>query len=126
MSGGKRSHEVAEVTGYHVERIRQIVRRYNKEGPSGLGDQRQHNKGKPRLLTAEQEAELKDEVEEAFAAGRPRTGVQVAHRMSEILGRPVRRERGWELLKRWEQSLKVPRRQHVKQDPAALDLLKKT
>lgn len=122
---GKRSQEVAEVTGYHVERVRQLVRRYNAQGPSALGDQRQHNTGGEALLSERQEAELKAEVEQAFAEGQPYTGVQVARRMSEILGRPVRRQRGWELLKRWKHRLKVPRRQHVKYEDKAAELFKK-
>ena len=125
LSQGKRSQEVAEVTGYHVERVRQLVRRYNQEGPEGLGDQRQHNLGRERLLSEEQERELKTEVEAAFAAGQAYTGVDVARRMSEMLGRPVIRQRGWELLKRWKHQLKVPRRQHIKQDPNAVELFKK-
>ena len=125
LSQGKRSQEVAAVTGYHVERVRQLVRRYNAQGPSGLGDQRQHNSGGEHLLSEQQEADLKTEVEQAFADGHPYTGVQVASRMSELLGRPVRRQRGWELLKRWKHTLKVPRRQHVKYDDKAADLFKK-
>jgi transposase len=125
LSQGKRSQEVAEVTGYHVERVRQLVRRYNTQGPAGLGDQRQHNAGGEALLSEQQEADLKAEVEQAFADGQPYTGVQVAKRMSEILGRPVRRQRGWELLKRWKHALKVPRRRHVKFDDQAAELFKK-
>lgn len=126
LSRGKRSHEVADVTGYHVERVRQIVRRYNQHGPAALGDQRQHNQGKARLLTPEQETQLQNEAETAFAEGRPYNGPQLARRMSELLGRPVRRERGWELLTRWQHRLKVPRPQHAKQAPHAVETLKKT
>lgn len=124
LSQGKRSQEVAEVTGYHVKRVRQLARRYNREGPQGLGDQRQHNPGRKRLLTQQQESELQAEVEAAFTAGQAYTGVDVARRMSEILGQPVIRQRGYELLKRWKHQLKVPRRQHIKQDPKAVDLFK--
>jgi hypothetical protein len=50
------------------------------------------------LLIAEQEAELRQEVEQGIADEQVWTGVMVAQRMSEILGQPVHRTRGWELL----------------------------
>jgi transposase len=126
MAQGKRSHEVAAVTGYHVERVRQIVRDYNKGGPAQVGDQRPGRGGRKRLLTAEQEAILQAEVEQAFTDGQPYTGVQVAQRMSEVLGRPVHPARGWTLLQRWQHRLKLPRRQHVKRDVAEGEAFKKT
>ena len=126
MAQGKRSHEVAEVTGYHVERVRQIVRDYNHGGPEQIGDHRPGRSGRKRLLTAEQEAALQAEVEQAFADGQAYTGVQVAQRMSEMLGRPVHPARGWALLQRWQHRLKQPRRQHVKRDVAEGEAFKKT
>lgn len=68
----------------------------------------------------------KAEVEEAFAQGQPSTGVQVAQRMSALLGRAVYPARGWELLQRWGHRLKVPRPAHVKRDKQAGNVFKKT
>lgn len=126
MAQGRRVPEVAKITGYNAERVRQIVRGYNTEGPTSLRDKRRGRNGRPRLLSASQEALLQQEFEEAFARGEPYTGVQVARRMSEILERPVARMRGWDMLGRWQHRLKVPRPAHVKRDQQAGEVFKKT
>ena len=125
MAQGRRVPEVAEIVGYNVERVRQIVRKYNVEGPASLTDKRAGRSGRPRLLSAREERDLQSEVEEAFAQGQPYTGVQVAQRMSELLGRTVYPARGWELLQRWGHRLKVPRSEHVKRDKQAGEVFKK-
>ena len=126
MSQGRRVSEVAEIVGYNAERVRQIVRRYNKEGPASLADKRAGRSGRRRLLTAAVEKNLQNEVVEAFVDGQPYTGVQVARRMSELLGREVHPARGWDLLQRWGHRLKVPRPEHVKRDKQAGEVFKKT
>lgn len=126
MSQGRRVPEVAEIVGYNVERVRQIVRQYNVAGPASLTDKRAGRSGRRRLLSAHEERDLQNEVEEAFAQGQPYTGVQVAHRMSELLGCAVYPARGWELLLRWGHRLKVPRPEHVKRDKQAGEVFKKT
>src|SRR5260221_5666387 len=69
LSVGKTSSEVAAVTGYCVDWIRKLVRRYNAGGLVAVGDGRHHNPGQPRLLSAEQDAELLAELAKAVAAG---------------------------------------------------------
>src|SRR5260221_3436689 len=77
LSVGKTSSEVAAVTGYGVDWIRKLVRRYNAGGLVAVGDGRHHNPGQPRLLSAEQDAELLAELAKAVAAGQnPRGGPQ--------------------------------------------------
>jgi hypothetical protein len=58
---GKRTGEVAEVSGYSAAWVRALIRRCNAQGPSTIGDQRQHNQGGQRLLDAKQEADLREE-----------------------------------------------------------------
>lgn len=123
---GKTTAEVAELSGFSVAWVRQVAGRYNREGVAGLGDQRHHNPGQKRLLSAEQEAQLKAEVETAEASGHAWNGVQVARRMSELLGQPVHAVRGWEMLKRWEYRLKTPRPRHVKADTPSQTAFKKS
>jgi hypothetical protein len=47
---------VALVTGYGRRWIAEIVRRYNAEGPAGLGDRRNRNTGAKSLLNEEDKA----------------------------------------------------------------------
>ena len=125
MSQGRRVLEVAEIMSYNAERVRQIVRKSNAEDPASLVDKRAGRSGRRRLLTTEVKQDLQQEVEAALADGQPYTGVQVAQRMSEILGRTVYPARGWALLQRWGHRLKVPRPEHVKRDKQADEVFKK-
>jgi transposase len=59
LSSGKGSAEVAEVTGYCQDWIRKLVQRYNAQGEQAVGDKRRGHAGRPRLLTPEQDAELR-------------------------------------------------------------------
>ena len=126
LSMGKTSAEVAEVTGYCVDWIRKIVRRYNKGGPAVVGDRRHDNPGQQRLLNAEQDAELLTELDAAAAAGQAWSSIQVAAWMSAKLGRPIRQGRGWDTLQRLNFTTKTPRTRHAKADVEAQDLFKKS
>lgn len=111
LSMGKTSEEVAQVTSYCVDWIRKIVRH--------------DNPGQQRLLNAEQEAELLDELDTA-AAGQAWSSVQVAAWMSAKLGRPIRQGRGWNTLQRLNFTTKTPRTRHAKADGEAQGLFKKS
>ena len=45
LASGKTTSMVAEVTGYSLSWIYELVRSYNHYGASILGDQRRHNQG---------------------------------------------------------------------------------
>jgi len=82
---------VAEVTGYGLSWIYELVRSYNRSGPGMLGDHRHHNRAGPLL----------DDVQQALwqalqenADGGLWTGPKVAAWMSELLGRPVSAQQG--------------------------------
>jgi Winged helix-turn helix len=49
---------VAAVTGYTVNWIRTMARRYNQQGPAGLADHRHHNPGAVGLLSPAQRQAL--------------------------------------------------------------------
>jgi transposase len=126
LSQGWLTRDVMAATGYSANWVREIARRYNTDGPAGLGDGRHANPGQPALLTSAQQAELR----QALAAPPPEGGVwsgpQVAAWIGARLGRPVAAQRGWDYLQRLDYSLQVPRPVHVKADPAAQAAFKQT
>jgi transposase len=126
LSSGKRTGEIATVTGYSVPWIRSIAHRYNEQGPETVGDKRHQNPGSGRLLNDEQEAELIRELEAARAAGQSWNGPQVAAWMSQKLGRPIYKARGWETLRRLGYTSQTPRPRHAKADPEVQAQFKKT
>ena len=113
---GKTTQEVAEVTGYGLSWIYELVRSYNRSGPGMLGDHRHHNLGAGPLLDDVQQAQLWQALQGKPADGGLWTGPKVAAWMSELLGRPVSAQRGWEYLKGLRYRLRSPRPQHGEAD----------
>ena len=72
LSSGKRVPKVAAVRGYCQDWVRKLVRRYNAVGQAAVSDKRRGHAGRPRLLSVQQEAELKTELQ--AAAHRTRHG----------------------------------------------------
>jgi transposase len=114
LAQGKATKMVAEVTGYSLSWIYELVRSYNLYGPSILGDQRRHNQGAEPLLNDQQQALLWQALQEPPEDGGLWSGPKVARWMSELLGRPVSPQRGWEYLKGLEFRLRRPRPHHQK------------
>src|SRR3954452_6857775 len=56
---GRSEREVAQVTGYGRRWVGEVARRYDEDGPGGLGDRRRGNVGAKPLLGAEGEAALR-------------------------------------------------------------------
>ncbi len=50
LASGKKTEEVAIATGYTVQWVREVARRYNHSGIEELGDRRQNNPGRQPLL----------------------------------------------------------------------------
>src|SRR5919107_3031314 len=114
LSQGRSEREVAAVTGYGQRWIAEIVRRYNAEGASGLGDQRARNTGARPLLSQEDEAALRDALAEAPTDGGLWSGPKVAAWMTARLGARVWPQRGWDYLRKLGYSAQVPRPRHAK------------
>ena len=125
LAKGQRSEEVAEITGYSQVWIQALARRYNAQGEAGLGDGRHHNPGKAVALSQADQVELKTLLERA-AAGEKWSSPQVAAWMSERLGRPVYKQRGWDMLRRLGFTAKTPRPRHAKANVANQQLFKKS
>lgn len=119
IASGKPSEEVAEVTGYTINWVRELVGRYNRGGPEALLDGRRGHSGRQRLLSEEQQKELEQALGGAAPRGGLWSGPEVAHWMSKKLGKKVRPQRGWEYLRRAGQTPQIPRPKHGDADPEA-------
>lgn len=120
VAAGHHVPEVAAVVGYTANWVREIVRRYNAEGPAGLVDQRAaHRGGNPPLLNPALKAELAAALDGPAPDGGVWTCGKVAAWMADRLGRPVAEARGWEALRALGFSLQRPRPRATQADPAA-------
>ena len=119
LAQGESGVRVARLTGYSAKWIGLLARRYNRDGPAAVGDQRQRNPGAKPLLTAEQHAALATALEGPAPDGGLWSGPQVAAWMSAQLGREVRPQRGWDYLRRGGFTPHRPRSRHAQADAAA-------
>jgi transposase len=121
LVSGRSLADVAEVTGYSTRWVREVVRRYNEQGPAGRADGRHANPGAAPLLDAEGRAAP----EAALAPPPPEGGLwtcaKVAAWIADRTGREtVPAQRGWVYLRRTGHSPQVPRPRHGRAaDPAA-------
>src|SRR5215207_1263973 len=125
LSSGTPTAEVARVTRYSVNWVREIARRYREEGPGGIGDRRHGNPGATPLLAWPQQEALR-----AALGGPPPTGDlwtcrSVAAWMSVALGRPVSAQRGWEWMRRLGFTPQRPHPRETRTDPATQAAFKK-
>ena len=117
---GRSLREVAEVTGYSTRWVREVVRRYNADGPDGLADGRHANPGAAPLLDAEGRAALEAALEQAPPEGGRWTCAKVAAWIARRTGREtVPAQRGWVYLRRAGYSPQVPRPRHARAADAA-------
>jgi transposase len=117
VAAGHTTTEVAAVTGYHLNWIRAIIRRYNATGE--VGDRRHANPGghARMLLTEAQQGELAQALEGPAPDGGVWSSANVAAWISACTGRRVGVVRGWEYLQRLRYRPLVPRPQHERADP---------
>ena len=105
-----------------------VVSDYNRDGALGLRNRRKAKRPhqRRRLLTAAQLEELKARLAVPPVDGGLWNGPKVAGVIAELTGREkVWPQRGWDYLKRLEQSLQVPRPRHRQGDPEAQAAFKK-
>lgn len=119
LSQGRVSEDIAEITGYSLNWVRILVRRYNQDGPPAARDQRHTNRGQAPLLSADLQRELARALEQPPEDGGLWSGPKVAAWMSRRLGRAVRVQRGWEYLRRLGYTPQRPRPRHTGADPQA-------
>jgi len=107
---------VAEVTGYSRNWIYELIWGYNRLGPESLGDSRHQNSGGEPLLSDLQQAQLWQALQGNAPDGGLWNGRKVADWMSELLGRRVSPQRGWEYLRGIRYRLRSPRPEHEATD----------
>ena len=117
--------EIAELLGYTARWVRTVIGRWNDRGEEGIRDHRQDAAGSPRLLSQEEQEELRAALQQPPADGRLWSGPKVAQCMGQRLGRTVAPQRGWDYLQRLRYSSRVPRPQHAKADEASRQEFKK-
>jgi transposase len=125
LTTGMPTAEVARVSRYSVNWVRELARRYREEGPAGIGDRRHGNPGAAPLLDAEQQAQLRVALGGPAPNGDLWTCRSVAAWMSQTLGRPVSAQRGWEWMRRLGFTPQQPRPRETRADPAAQAAFKK-
>ena len=125
LAQGKTTAQIQEVTGYSINWIRALIHRYNKWGIDGIRDRRHDNPGAETLLDDVLAAQLLQVLQTSPPDGGLWNGRKVAQWMSEVLGRPVSRQRGWEYLRSLELRLRVPRPEHEESDPLEPEAWKK-
>jgi transposase len=125
LSSGMPTAEVARVSGYSVNWVREIARRYREEGPTGIGDRRHGNPGAAPLLTRKQQEQLRAALRGPAPDGDLWTCRSVAAWMSQTLGRPVSAQRGWEWMRRLGFTPQRPRPRETRADPTEQAAFKK-
>jgi len=119
VAAGRSCAEVAAVAGYSVDWVREVVGRWNADGPAGLGDRRRANPGAAPLLGAAQQEELRVALGGPAPDGGLWTCRKVADWIGGRLGRPVAEARGWEYLRRLGFAPQRPRPREERADPDA-------
>lgn len=125
LKQGKKTKEVAEMTGYSVGWIYELVWGYNRLGPESLGDKRRDNQGNRPLLNDQQQALLWQALQEPPSDGGLWTGPKVAQWMSDLLDKRVHPQRGWDYLRGLEYVRGRPRPAHIESDPEEQEQWKK-
>jgi transposase len=94
----------AEVVGLNYDYAKEIVKRYNAEGPTSVKNRSKDRQPPPprSLLTVEQQEELQQILRSPAPDGGAWSGPKVARWIAEKTGRDrIWPQRGWEYLKRF-------------------------
>lgn len=100
LAQGHRAAETARLTGFVRCWVEELLVRYNRFGPSSLGDRRRGNGARPTILTPEILAMLRERVKSPPDDGGVWTAKKVALVIAARLGvERVADQRGWEALR---------------------------
>ncbi|SFC91750.1 MULTISPECIES: winged helix-turn-helix domain-containing protein [Alphaproteobacteria] len=114
LARGHTVAETAQLTGFVRRWVEELLVRYNRFGPASLGDRRRRNGAKPRILTPQVLAMLRERVKAPPDDGGVWTAKKVAAVIAAELGLTrVAEQRGWEALKAIGWTVQRPRPQHA-------------
>ena len=115
LAQGRTVAETARLTGFVGRWVEELVVRYNRFGPSSLGDRRRGNGARPTILTPEILAMLQERVKTPPDDGGVWTAKKVAAVIAAALGLArVAEQRGWEALRAIGWTIQRPRPRHVR------------
>ncbi len=98
--------QAAQRVGFNYDYAKEIIRRYNQEGPIGVKNRSQRGQLSPRsLLTLVQQQELQQELQKPPSEGGHWTGSKVARWIAAKTGKKVWSQRGWEYLQRLRENI---------------------
>ena len=103
---------VATLTAYSAAWVRELVKRYNRDGPTALRDLRHDNRGEGRLLAPNQQEALREALGRSAPDAGLWTSAKVATWIEATTGQAVSVVTGWKYLRRLEHTLQVPRPRH--------------
>lgn len=95
--------KAAEIVGLSYDYAKEIIRRYNREGPESMRNRNRHRPKPPSraLLTPKQQKELRQALQAPAPDGGEWTGAKVATWIAKKTNRShVWPQRGWEYLRR--------------------------
>ena len=115
LAQGRTIVETARLTGFVPRWVEELVVRYNRFGPSSLGDRRRGNGARPKVLTPEILDMLRERLKTPPDDGGLWTSKKVATVIAARLGlERVAEQRGWEALRAIGWTIQRPRPRHVR------------
>jgi transposase len=115
LAQGHSVTETARLTGFVPRWVEELLVRYNRFGPSSLGDRRRGNGAKATILTPAVLATLRERLKSLPEDGGVWTARKVAGVMAAELGLArVAEQRGWEALRAIGWTIQKPRPRHAR------------
>ncbi len=115
LAQGRTVAETAQLTGFVPRWVEELLVRYNRFGPSSLGDRRRGNGAKATILTPPVLAMLRERLTSRPDDGGVWTSKKVAALIAAELGlAAVAEQRGWEALRAMGWTIQRPRPRHAR------------
>ena len=115
LAQGRTVAETAQLTGFVPRWVEELLVRYNRFGPSSLGDRRRGNGARPTILTPAVLDVLRERLKSPPEDGGVWTSKKVAAVIAAELGlASVAEQRGWEALRAVGWTIQTPRPRHAR------------